>query len=565
MWGFEVTRRGTVAGSGLGQGNARITFETIVVDTADQDEKDHGSVVVSPHPIEVLVMPESGRIVPGVDNVLWVAVARPDGTPVRGTVTLDVPDGSTSAATDEVGIATLRWHAPPDLASRARAGNDGIAPAPLPLRFASHARRQRVDTTAQVPVVDGGDDQVLLRLEHAVAKAGSVTKLQVLSTRDVGSVFLDVVQGRQTVLTKTLDLEGGKANLELSIPPEMAGTLELHAYLLRRDGEFVRDGRVMVVEPADELRIDVSQNQPEYLPGEHAKIRFAVTDAAGRPKAAALGVIMVDEAVYALQEMQPGLEKIYFLLEREILKPRYELHFAPGGMTVDDMVRRRDIPEASQKAAMILLAGAEPDAPWSLDQNKAAEREAFRTGKLRRIYDALEKLVGFTGPGPAHHDNRPGALKDDAEPRRRRARAHRRRAHRAGRPPRLHRRPRGLEGGLGDRPREPRRPGRPARLPRRRAVGDAGEGALRAGPGQLLLRQWAVLRPQRHLRELRWTRPSERPRATFASSESLRDPWAASTSRSCRRTVGARAPTGPSAASRSSPRVRTAAATRRTT
>ena len=295
-----------------------------------------------------------------------------------------------------------------------------------------------------MPVVDGGDDQVLLRLEHAVAKAGSVTKLQVLSTRDVGSVFLDVVQGRQTVLTKTLDLEGGKANLELSIPPEMAGTLELHAYLLRRDGEFVRDGRVMVVEPADELRIDVSQNQPEYLPGEHAKIRFAVTDAAGRPKAAALGVIMVDEAVYALQEMQPGLEKIYFLLEREILKPRYELHFAPGGMTVDDMVRRRDIPEASQKAAMILLAGAEPDAPWSLDQNKAAEREAFRTGKLRRIYDALEKLVGFTGPGPAHHDNRPGALKDDVLNRAVAARLLTDDArNRAGRPPRLHRRPRG--------------------------------------------------------------------------------------------------------------------------
>ncbi|MBI4917504.1 MAG: hypothetical protein HY825_16815 [Acidobacteria bacterium] len=529
IWGFEITLPRVLAGSELEQGNARVTFETTVVDTADQDETDHGSVVVSPDPLEVLVMPESGRVVPGVDNVLWIAVARPDGTAVRGTVTLDVPDGSTSAATDELGIAALRWHAPRNLPDRASTDENGIARASLPVRFAADAGGERFDTAVAVPVEAGGDDQVLLRLEHAVAKAGSTTKVQVLSTRDVGSVFLDIVQGRQTVLTKTLDLADGKASLDLAIPPELAGTLELHAYLLRRDGEFVRDGRVMVVEPADELRIDVSQNQPEYLPGEHARIRFAVTDAAGRPKAAALGVIMVDEAVYALQEMQPGLEKIYFLLEKEILRPRYELHFAPGGVSVDDVIRDRDIPAARQKAAAVLLAGAEPEAPWSLDQNKAAEREAFRTGKLWRIYDALEKLVGFTGGGLAHEDNHPGELKDDVLDRAVAAQllTDGERTAPAGRPVRVEDLE-GLQGGL--------------------EMIDLANRAARWGVLHVyrLVALWAMQEearceedqdnyyygygqycvPSDIFAELRWTRPAGTPAGThFATSDALRDPW----------------------------------------
>src|SRR4029079_10720393 len=41
-----------------------------------------------------------------------------------------------------------------------------------------------------------------------------------------------------------------------------------------------------------------------------------------KPTQSALGVLIVDEAVYALQEMQPGLEKVYFTLQEELLKPQ---------------------------------------------------------------------------------------------------------------------------------------------------------------------------------------------------------------------------------------------------
>jgi len=41
---------------------------------------------------------------------------------------------------------------------------------------------------------------------------------------------------------------------------------------------------------------------------------------------AALGLQVVDEAVFALAEKQPGFAKVFFYLEQEVMKPRYEIH-----------------------------------------------------------------------------------------------------------------------------------------------------------------------------------------------------------------------------------------------
>ncbi|NMC69285.1 MAG: hypothetical protein GYA57_04345 [Myxococcales bacterium] len=390
VYGFELRLPEVLAGSELEAGNARVLLDTTVTDTAEHEQTDHGSVVVAKDPVALLLMPESGRLAPRLENVLWVAAARPDGSPVRGTVTVKLGDTTAVGATDEVGIAALRFRIP---AGAVPAGADKVA---FDVKLET-TDGQTVERSIEVAAEPGEEDQVLLRLEQAVVRSGSSTKLQVRSTRRTGAVFLDVVQNRQTLLTRTLELRDGAADLDLAVPLETAGTLELHAYLLRRDGEFIRDSRVLLVEPANELRIDVSQDQPQYAPGEHAVLRFAVTDVAGRPKPAALGVILVDEAVYALQEMQPGLEKVYFLLEKEILTPRYELHFAPGGVSAEQAIQARDVPELTQKAALVLLAAAEPEPNWDLADNMAAERQVFRTQKLAAVYDALEKLGGLRG------------------------------------------------------------------------------------------------------------------------------------------------------------------------
>ena len=66
--------------------------------------------------------------------------------------------------------------------------------------------------------------------------------------------------------------------------------------------------------------------RPVYKPGDEARIRFRVTNARGEGVAAALGLQVVDEAVFALAEKQPGFAKVFFYLEQEAMKPRYEIH-----------------------------------------------------------------------------------------------------------------------------------------------------------------------------------------------------------------------------------------------
>ena len=51
-----------------------------------------------------------------------------------------------------------------------------------------------------------------------------------------------------------------------------------------------------------------------------------MTNGRGEGVSAALGLQVVDEAVFALAEKQPGFAKVFFYLEQEVMKPRYEIH-----------------------------------------------------------------------------------------------------------------------------------------------------------------------------------------------------------------------------------------------
>src|SRR5262249_51304444 len=171
-----------------------------------------------------------------------------------------------------------------------------------------------------------GDEQVLLRADRAVYRAGDRIALKVLSTRRRGAVYVDVIKDRQTVRTRDVDLVDGQAELTLTATPELAGALDLNAYVIGRNAQPVADHRLVFVQPADELKIEASTAAPVYRPGDDARVQFQVTNSRGEGVQAALGVQVVDEAVFALAERQPGFAKIFFYLEQEAMKPRYEIH-----------------------------------------------------------------------------------------------------------------------------------------------------------------------------------------------------------------------------------------------
>src|SRR5206468_8111079 len=94
-----------------------------------------------------------------------------------------------------------------------------------------------------------------------------------------------------------------------------------------------------------------------YKPGDEARIRFRVTNARGEGVQAALGLQVVDEAVFALAEKQPGFAKVFFYREQEVLKPRYEIH----SIGMPDIVQPVENAQVAQRdrAARALFAATE--------------------------------------------------------------------------------------------------------------------------------------------------------------------------------------------------------------
>ena len=168
-----------------------------------------------------------------------------------------------------------------------------------------------------------------------------------------------MVKDGQTVLTRDLDIVDGQAELALTATPELAGTLDFNAYLFGRDARPVADHRLVFVQPADELKIETTADAQAYKPGDDARIRFRVTNTRGEGVQAALGLQVVDEAVFALAEKQPGFAKVFFYLEQEVMKPRYEIH----SIGMPDIVGTAEKPQADpmnrERAARALFAATE--------------------------------------------------------------------------------------------------------------------------------------------------------------------------------------------------------------
>src|SRR5262249_7507118 len=151
------------------------------------------------------------------------------------------------------------------------------------------------------------------------------------------------------------------------------------------------------VHQADSLTINVKPDQTVYVPGAEGKIRFEVTDATGKPTAAALGVLVVDEAVYALQEMQPGLEKVYFTLQEELVKPQAQAVYKPSE-TINDLVREPILADARQQIAQVLLAAVKPKPPARWEVDPAVERRRKLEDKIVQIGWALINYASQNKP-----------------------------------------------------------------------------------------------------------------------------------------------------------------------
>ncbi len=293
---------------GMPQNNeqAFLDLTAEIADSAQHVEQSTLSLSVAKSELELAAIPEAGVFVPGVENFLYVLTEYPDGRPAVCKTYVN----GTAYESDSQGVAMVKL-VPADTNQQVE-----IQAIDTPGRKAKLT--YRADNQRTVPAF-------LLRTDKAVYQAGEQARVTVLSAEKVGTIFLDVIKDNQTVLTRSVSLENHKAEYALPLPASLVGALKVNAYVITETGEDRGCSRLLYVNPASGLQIAASWSKQVYAPGEIAKVNFGVTDAQGKPAPAALGIVAVDESVFALAENRPGLLQQFMDAEGELLKPRYQI------------------------------------------------------------------------------------------------------------------------------------------------------------------------------------------------------------------------------------------------
>lgn len=353
---------------------ATFLLEAQVKDGADHVERAHISIPVAQQPLVLEAVPESGTLVPGVENIVYVMAATPDGLPVTAELTLSAAGQTATLTTGAAGLA--EWRFIPDRSNAS---------------LTISARDAQGRTATRTLTLEAAEQALLLRPERAVYTVGETLKAEIFAPWSTGTVYLDVVRAGQTLSTRALELKDRRALAVIDLDSTHYGTLELHAYALTADGMIYRDTRLVVVEQARDLDVTITPGQDTYAPGDTAHLSLTVSGAEGGTPAV-LGLVAVDEAVYALQEQDPGFLKLYFLLEKDLLQPRYDLH----GWTLPSLLET-ERSAAQDEAAQAALA------PYGgtgalLRDTRAAAQAAVST-ELRRAQErAAQSAMPYLYP-----------------------------------------------------------------------------------------------------------------------------------------------------------------------
>lgn len=325
---FEFDLPAYIAGTDLEGGLGRFYLQASLTDLAKHTEISNLSLPIAGSTLLIEAVPEGGQFRPDVENILYLLVSYPDGQPAEANlrVTFQNTSHTVVANSGSYGLAEVR-----------------LIPDSPYQSVQVEARDLQGNAVSRNFFFEGSaaEETVLLRPDRPVYRVGETMNLTILTSQSRGTVYLDMVREGQTISTRSVDVSSGRAEVAVDLTPDMYGTLELHAYKILSWGGITRDTRLVVVDQVNDLVLSLTPEKGTggegggyYRPGDAASLDIRVNGRSGEGVQAAIGLAIVDESVFALAEQDPGFAKLYFLLESQLLQPRYDLH----GFSIPDLM-----------------------------------------------------------------------------------------------------------------------------------------------------------------------------------------------------------------------------------
>lgn len=353
----------------IDSGDHQLVLHAKLEDEAAQRAEFHKEILVTSTALTLDLAAESGELIADVPNRVHVLAVRPDGTPVPDlAIAVQFGDAPVQrVVTSAIGLGNAEY-TPRRSAERTRNDSCGYDELSVSARVTQPGQSPIVEKRCMKVRTEGG---LLLRTDKAIYARGESLALSVTAPDvESGYCLVDVIRGEQLQDTLVVPISKGHGSATVIPRERSSGTLSLLAYVVRENGKQLRHDRLVYVEPPSSLQISAKAElvgeaalRP-LRPGDATRLRFQVVDSqTGVGVPAALGVVMIDEALLALRPLRPGLLRAYFTLGAAAKTASERRKFSPNKLTLDALVERGSVSALEQQAAQFLLSGAV--APWN--------------------------------------------------------------------------------------------------------------------------------------------------------------------------------------------------------
>ncbi|MCD6395589.1 MAG: alpha-2-macroglobulin, partial [Planctomycetes bacterium] len=314
---FVLPAAGYVAGTPGGDGSGSVQLEVVVTDTSGHEEKTTKLLKIVESSVDHKLIALSRVIIPGHNFDVMLIAENQEGDAVGASAELvctyyDENRQELSAEKlsvgDFVGSTTVSFKAPE--------ADEGIAASEIRSTVTTD-EGITADAELTVYAAYSPSDSFLhlSRDSEGSVNVGDFVGIDVFKTHDA-TVYYDVFANGHTIWSQATTA----SKIIFRATQQMLPSAKIVAYIINPNNEISADAIELDVTMDNAAGLEVSFDREEVLPGDAVRLSIqADTEAM-------VGLAIVDESVYALNEGRLNMQEVFNELERLFMAPQSETH-----------------------------------------------------------------------------------------------------------------------------------------------------------------------------------------------------------------------------------------------